>query len=94
MGWLHGGLILMALQEFLFIHTHAANRSVHLVDREAMMSLLAFQDLVLTYDAEPGLIRVFEHFVDVCLEFGQLDLNLLRLNELEVDGELRAELRA
>ena len=94
MGWLHGGRILLVLQEFLLIHTHAYRGSTHLVDREAMMSLLAFQDLVLAVYAESGLVRVFEHLVEVGLELGELDLDLLRLNKLEVDGEFRAELGA
>ena len=94
MGWLHSGRILLVLQEFLLIHTHAYGGSTHLVDREAMMSLLAFQDLVLAVYAECGLVRVFEHLVEVGLELGELDLDFLRLNEFEVDGELRAELGA
>ena len=94
MGWLHGGRILLVLQEFLLICTHAYRGSAHLVDREAMISLLTFQNFVLADDAEPGLVRIFEHQVEVGLELGELDLDFLRLNELKVDGELPTELGA
>ena len=59
-----------------------------------MMRFLTLKDLVLAYDAKAGLVRVFEYLVDVSLELGQLDFDLLRLDELEIDCEFGAKLRA
>ena len=63
--------------------------------RSAMVWLSAFIDISLSYHAEAGLICIFEGLVvDICLQWGQLYLNLLRLHKLDIHVEARCKGRS